>query len=156
IRTLGLRCRVSENFTMPTEEANPNIAPYSAIFSEHLHDIQAHLQKATPHTTHAGLQIIGSVLWSSKEIDTFFRALTIHSRFRPDLISACIKTKNVLDVVEYLELLEEGAEHVGENGDKAPIAYEMSRSWISWEETQAELLRTRENNSEARTGQLQH
>jgi hypothetical protein len=121
---------------------------YVPIFNQHLRETQKHLQVGISSSAQTETQVICSVLWTSTELDSFFHALKIYSRLRPDLISACIKTKNVLDVIDYLELLEEGSKHFGHLSDeKTPFAYEMSRSWISWEEAQAELLRARETTS---------
>ena len=55
--------------------------------------------------------------WTSAEKALFFRALTVYSRLRPDLIAASIGTKSTADVAVYLSLLREGATRV--NNDKA-------------------------------------
>ncbi|KAF9235256.1 hypothetical protein BU15DRAFT_65007 [Melanogaster broomeanus] len=46
---------------------------------------------------------------SSIEQAAFFRALSVYSRWRPDLVAACVPTKSVWEVGMYLEALEEGA-----------------------------------------------
>ncbi|KIJ15650.1 hypothetical protein PAXINDRAFT_99500 [Paxillus involutus ATCC 200175] len=48
-------------------------------------------------------------LWTSTEQTAFFRALSVYSRWRPDLVAACVPTKSVWEVGLYLEALEQGA-----------------------------------------------
>ncbi|KXN80695.1 hypothetical protein AN958_08363 [Leucoagaricus sp. SymC.cos] len=134
--------------TMLTEE-EPNLETYSAFYKEHVQQTQKHLQGTPSPAIPTETQYVGSVSWTSTEIDSFFHALTVHSRFRPDLISACIGTKNVLEVVEYLELLDQGSAYHGNHltgGIKASIAHEMSEDWILLEEELAKSLRARESN----------
>lgn len=122
---------------MPTR-----VTAYPNIFNRHLEETRRHLQGTTPQMNSTEIFVIGSVRWTQAEIDAFFHALVIHSCFRQDLISACVKSKNVLEVVEYLDLLEQGSEKLGRRfSDKSqtPQAYEMSTSWISWEERHAEF-----------------
>ncbi|KAJ3563773.1 hypothetical protein NP233_g8724 [Leucocoprinus birnbaumii] len=122
---------------------------YFDIFNEHLEQTQRHLEGSTTTTT-TGTQIVGSVSWTPTEIDTFFHALAIHSRLRPDLISDCIRTKNLLEVVEYLDLLEINSQRIGGRDfsyAELPIAHEMSKSWISWEENQARSLQARDDRA---------
>ncbi|KAF9453378.1 hypothetical protein P691DRAFT_771543 [Macrolepiota fuliginosa MF-IS2] len=120
---------------------------YSTIFDQHVEETQRHLQGAalggSPKELLPPAPVIGSVLWSPTEMDAFFHALTVHSRFRLELIAACVKTKNVLEVVEYLNALDEGSQrHKPEHsyGRDLPPAREMSKEWIAWEEKHAELL----------------
>lgn len=47
--------------------------------------------------------------WTPAEHNAFFRALSVHSRWRPDLIAACVPTRTEWEVWMYLEALEEGA-----------------------------------------------
>lgn len=47
--------------------------------------------------------------WTPAEQDAFFRAVSVHSRWRPDLIAACVPTRTEWEVWMYLEALEEGA-----------------------------------------------
>ncbi|KIK97624.1 hypothetical protein PAXRUDRAFT_204426 [Paxillus rubicundulus Ve08.2h10] len=47
--------------------------------------------------------------WTSTEQTAFFRALSVYSRWRPDLVAACVPTKSVWEVGLYLEALEQGA-----------------------------------------------
>jgi uncharacterized protein YdaU (DUF1376 family) len=46
--------------------------------------------------------------WTPAEHDAFFRAISVHSRWRPDLIAACVPSKTEWEVWTYLEALEEG------------------------------------------------
>lgn len=82
-------------------------------------------------------------------MDAFFHGLSVYTRFRPDLIATCVKTKNILEVVEYLDLLENGSKrHKREHphGRGLPVAHEMSKDWIAWEEKHAELIRAHESH----------
>ncbi|KAF6760272.1 hypothetical protein DFP72DRAFT_883692 [Ephemerocybe angulata] len=45
--------------------------------------------------------------WTEQEKDAFFHAVSTHSRLRPDLIAANIKTKTMLDVSLYMRSLED-------------------------------------------------
>ncbi|KIJ07047.1 hypothetical protein PAXINDRAFT_103124 [Paxillus involutus ATCC 200175] len=60
-------------------------------------------------------------LWTSTEQTAFFRALSVYSRWRPDLVAACVPTKSVWEVGLYLEALEQGAARLAmeeeEDGD---------------------------------------
>ncbi|KAG8220465.1 hypothetical protein J3R82DRAFT_3160 [Butyriboletus roseoflavus] len=47
--------------------------------------------------------------WTPAEHDALFRAISVHSRWRPDLIAACVPTRTEWEVWMYLEVLEEGA-----------------------------------------------
>ena len=93
---------------------------YVPSFVQHLNDTRARLGLAME------LQVSGDLIdaggtaeesadvhapssWTPAEHDAFFRAVSVHSRWRPDLIAACIPTKSEWDVWMYLETLEEGA-----------------------------------------------
>ncbi|KAF5317108.1 hypothetical protein D9611_003959 [Ephemerocybe angulata] len=45
--------------------------------------------------------------WTEQEKDAFFHAVSTHSRLRPDLIAASIKTKTMLEVSLYMRSLED-------------------------------------------------
>ena len=107
--------------------------------------------------------------WTSAEKALFFRALSVHSRLRPDLIAASIGTKSTADVAVYLSLLREGANRV--NNKKAstaitirrdlhPAAYQVTTELIALEDQQAariclaEPMRAKQAESEARAEAL--
>ena len=74
--------------------------------------------------------------WTSAEKERFFHALTIHSRWRPDLIAGEVKTKTTVDVCAYIDALEKAA-LTGDTQLKRedmPIATEVSERWIRHEE----------------------
>ncbi|KAH7921647.1 hypothetical protein BV22DRAFT_1132114 [Leucogyrophana mollusca] len=81
--------------------------------------------------------------WSQSEQNLFFRGLAVHSRWRPDLISGVVRTKNVAEVCEYLSVLEESARALEEDGGDAgggvihEAAIEMSDEWVEVEELMA-------------------
>lgn len=120
--------------------------PYLALFNQHLGQLRDHLDGILQQ--HASVpSIIGGVLWTSEEKDLFFHALSIYSRFRPDLIAGCIGTKNEVEVMEYFALLEDGLrnQEIEEPfRTKLPFAHEVSDSWILWEEENAERLQMNE------------
>ncbi|KAL1759442.1 hypothetical protein FB107DRAFT_271011 [Schizophyllum commune] len=92
--------------------------------------------------------------WTASEQDAFFHGLAVYSRLRPNLIASCIPTKTVPDVCAYLEALEEAASHhplpdALDRRRTAPLAMEVSDSWLEWEETQATRLAAAEPDWEA-------
>ena len=111
--------------------------------------------------------------WTSAEKALFFRALSVHSRLRPDLIAASIGTKSTADVAVYLSLLREGATRTN-NGDKAssrsaritigrdqyPAAHEVSAELVALEDQYAtricveEPVRAKEVEDETRAEAL--
>jgi hypothetical protein len=110
--------------------------------------------------------------WTSAEKALFFRALSTHSRFRPDLIAASIGTKSTADVAVYLSLLREGATRANNNNkssssnhhgsritigrDQLPAAHEVSPALVTFEDQHvalicaAEPMHAQEVESEAR------
>jgi hypothetical protein len=99
--------------------------------------------------------------WSSAEKALFFRALSAHSRLRPDLIAASIGTKSTADVAVYLSLLREGAAAATATTgmiarDQRPAAHEVSAALIALEDQlatcvcAAEPSRVREELGDAR------
>ena len=110
--------------------------------------------------------------WTSAEKALFFRALSAHSRFRPDLIAASIGTKSTADVAMYLSLLREGTTRANNNNkagsssrggatitigrDQLPAAHEVSPALVTLEDQHAALIcavepmRVKEMESEAR------
>lgn len=93
-----------------------------------------------------------SAVWSAREKDAFFHALSIHSRLRPDLISREIKTKSVQDVCSYLSVLHTAASRQEttlpylQRRQNLPIAIEASSEWIAMEEEKAADLIMREQD----------
>lgn len=110
--------------------------------------------------------------WTSAEKALFFRALSTHSRFRPDLIAASIGggTKSTADVAVYLSFLREGAARVEASRDGSgagaiardqyPAAYEVSEALVALENEHAtricaaEPARVKEEEAEARNDVL--
>ncbi|EGO26118.1 hypothetical protein SERLADRAFT_462828, partial [Serpula lacrymans var. lacrymans S7.9] len=125
---------------------------YLQSFRKHLSSVQEHLDG------HVALDLSDDVelasegqggTWSGDERDRFFHALTIYSRWRPDLIAAAVKTKNVAEVCHYLFILEETAlgEEMEGRGDgvgraQRDVAMQVSEEWVAKEEgLAAEVLR---------------
>ncbi|KAI5988221.1 hypothetical protein EDD15DRAFT_2290363 [Pisolithus albus] len=106
--------------------------------------------------SHTGKSLAMSRPWTPAEKNAFFRALSVYSRWRPDLIAAAVHTCSVWEVDLYLAALEEGAERIFsdfgfEEGDSASdlelgFAYEVSDAWVAAEETLASHI-IREDNS---------
>jgi hypothetical protein len=125
------------------------VHPYLALFNQHVEHLRRHLSGfcgQLPSTS----SLIGGVLWTVEEKDIFFHALSVHSRCRPDLIAACVGTKNEVEVLEYLSLLASGSKQAGTSDEceRATLysAREVSDAWIAWEEENAETLRLNEAN----------
>lgn len=93
--------------------------------------------------------------WDVDEKCRFFAALSRHSRFRPESIAADVRTKSVMQVQQYLAVLEEGQArvHADLNPDTVEResgaywdhqlrsgAYEASEAWINMEDTFAQDL----------------
>ena len=93
-----------------------------------------------------------NAVWTPQEKNTFFHALSVHSRFRPDLISHEIKTKSVPEVCKYLSVLklaasqQENAISYSQWRQNLPVAMEVSTEWITMEEETALDIATREQD----------
>lgn len=84
--------------------------------------------------------------WSQVEVDAFFHALSIYSRWRPDLIAEAVKTKGEVEVVEFLIHLDSCARSCAT--ETAPAAIEVSEKWVVAEEAMAAALTTEEVHGE--------
>ena len=93
-----------------------------------------------------------NAVWTSREKETFFHALSIYSRFRPDLVSDEIKTKSVPDVCNYLSVLQlaasqpEATVSYSQWRQNLPIAMEVSPEWVAMEEEAARDVIAREQD----------
>ncbi|KAG2038530.1 hypothetical protein BDR03DRAFT_1091155 [Suillus americanus] len=86
--------------------------------------------------------------WSQSEVDAFFHALSIYSRWRPDLIAEAVKTKGEIEIVEFLVTLDSRATETGDIMSTAPAAVEVSDEWIVAEEAMAAALAVEEGRGE--------
>jgi hypothetical protein len=125
------------------------VHPYLVLFNQHVEQLRRHLSGFCNQSPSAN-SLIGGVLWTAEEKDHFFHALGVHSRLRPDLIAACVGTKNEVEVLEYLSLLADGSKKTASSEEciRATLysAREVSDSWITWEEGNAKRLRLNEAN----------
>lgn len=93
-----------------------------------------------------------NAVWTPQEKNALFHALSVYSRFRPDLISHEIKTKSVLDVCNYISVLQlaasrqESAVPYSQRRESLPIAVEVSSEWIAMEEETASGVVAREQD----------
>ena len=93
-----------------------------------------------------------NAVWTPREKNAFFHALSIYSRFRPDLISHVIKTKSVTDVCNYLSVLQLAASQQDTSVSDSqwrqnfPIAMEVSPEWVAIEEETSFDLIAREQD----------
>ncbi|KAF9012334.1 hypothetical protein BDQ17DRAFT_1419724 [Cyathus striatus] len=119
------------------------VGSYLAHFRTHVAEIQDTLngRQGTPLPPSF---VSPTSFWTALEKDAFFHSLSLHSRLRPDLIAASIRSKTTLDVCAYIDLLEQASLH-----DPIPssslfmemdAAREVSDSWIAWEEENASTL----------------
>lgn len=89
-----------------------------------------------------------STVWSPDEKHTLFRALSRHSRLRPDLIAESIGTKSAVEVCVYLEALENRrGEDIGIRG--FPSALEVTDAIVNFEMDQAKTLANLEIEAES-------
>ncbi|KAG1753220.1 hypothetical protein EDB19DRAFT_1627296 [Suillus lakei] len=90
--------------------------------------------------------------WSQSEVDVFFHAVSVYSRWRPDLIADAVKTKGEVEVVEFLITLDSCARsRATETGailSTAPAAIEVSDEWVVAEEAMAAALTVEEDHGE--------
>ncbi|OJA20807.1 hypothetical protein AZE42_06514 [Rhizopogon vesiculosus] len=94
--------------------------------------------------------------WSQSEVDAFFHAVSVHSRWRPDLIADAVKTKGEVEVVEFLITLDSYADSYGTETDQdirrsaptPPAAIEVSDKWVAAEEAMAAAIAVEEEYGE--------
>jgi hypothetical protein len=160
---------------------------YLSGYRSHLTDTQAHLldiPTTDDDDDDDGQTNDPSLVWSPEEKSRLFHALAVHSRWRLDLVTACVHTKSIVDVSLYVECLRQAAaaldagtwkpenesendvENENDNQDAdsdvveergsslnmslaataaarrraLPCAMMMPRTWVRWEEKQANLL----------------
>ncbi|EEB89829.1 hypothetical protein MPER_12037 [Moniliophthora perniciosa FA553] len=110
---------------------------YLFSFKDHVAGFEKHLLGSGHHSLFPS-RVATSSYWTSSEKEAFFHSLSVHSRYRPDLIALDIKSKSIADVCVYLTLLEKAAAEVEPiNRGKVAIAMSVSDSWICVEEEQA-------------------
>ncbi|KDQ59042.1 hypothetical protein JAAARDRAFT_46640 [Jaapia argillacea MUCL 33604] len=124
---------------------------YLSQFKSHLSDFEGHVLGIVKGQPLPPSYFPPTGYWTSAEKDSFFHLLCVHSRFRPDLIAAGLKSKTVADVCAYLELLEVAAAGTADEDDEDDTgqmltrdamdpAMEMSEDWIEFEETQSQII----------------
>lgn len=90
--------------------------------------------------------------WSQTEVDAFFHALSVYSRWRPDLIAEAVETKGEVEIVEFLITLDScarsSATGTGDIMSTAPAAIEVSDEWVVAEEAMAAALAVEETHGE--------
>ncbi|KAJ7084408.1 hypothetical protein B0H15DRAFT_396258 [Mycena belliarum] len=115
---------------------------YVADYDTHFSSFNAHISGKTGQPL-APSFVQPAGYWTSREKECFFHALAVHSRLRPDLIAESIKSKTVLDVCAYLDVLDDAA---AAWPLQTPLrstlecAMEVSDSWVQHEEEQASGL----------------
>lgn len=141
-----VNCMRTSVIISPTTMGGSDVSAfYLSHFRDHIAQVQAHLLGQTQDVL---LPSIGTptVYWTSFEKNLFFHALTRHSRLRPDLIAAYIKTKSAVDVCAYIHSLHVASKHnpIYRKRKDMEIAFEVSDSWIEYEEQAAASLATAE------------
>ncbi|KAJ7170535.1 hypothetical protein C8R43DRAFT_979740 [Mycena crocata] len=129
---------------MPPQAAPVSVGHvYAASFDDHLEQFRAHLSGSTGQPLPPSF-IPPTGYWTSREKDIFFHALAVHSRLRPDLIAASIKSKTILDVCAYMDALDQAIAVKPFHGPSLRSvlegAMEVSDSWVRYEEEQAGVL----------------
>ncbi|CCM03568.1 uncharacterized protein FIBRA_05704 [Fibroporia radiculosa] len=111
---------------------------YLSHFSEYLSHVRSHLAGKDGSGPLSPSVFAPCAYWTCEDKEAFFHGLSVHSRFRPDLIAEEVKTKSATDVCVYLDLLERGAqEAAGVKRKDLPAAMEVSNDWIALEEQKA-------------------
>jgi hypothetical protein len=141
---------------MSVNESADSVA--KPLDSEYLSGLLDHISAAQNHLdgndgTPLSISFLQpNAVWTAREKDSFFHALSIYSRFRPDLISHEIKTKSVQDVCNYLSILQAAASQRETTvpylqwRQNLPIAMEVSPGWVAVEEEKAADFTTREQD----------
>ncbi|KAJ7462330.1 hypothetical protein B0H11DRAFT_2241464 [Mycena galericulata] len=116
-------------------------SPYLRDYEKHLGQLKAHFSGSTGEPLSSSF-IPPAAYWTALEKDLFFHALAVHSRLRPDLIAYSLKSKNVLDVCAYIDVLDRAARHGQVSSLRSTVesAMEVSDAWIQHEEVQASAL----------------
>lgn len=88
-------------------------SPYRDILLDHLDHFAGHLNPEHALYNQEGTDTsqkypLAGPSWSTVEIERFHRALSRHSRLRPDLIASEVRTKTVVQVCVYLKALDDG------------------------------------------------
>jgi hypothetical protein len=135
---------------------------YVLLFRSHLEQVSSHLrgQQRKNNTNVPSTFITPTGYWTPDEKDEFFHALSIYSRWRPDLIAEHLDNKSTLDVCTYLDHLEELSatpQHRAVSSFRAQheFALEVPESWIKVEEELAAELIDQEVDWEAEAAKVQ-
>ena len=124
---------------------------YLSGFLDHITAAQDHLE-GNDGTPLFPSFLSPNTVWTAREKEAFFHALSVYSRLRPDLISHEIKTKSVHDVCNYLTILQvaasrqEPTDPYSQWRQNLPIATEVSSEWVAMEEEKAAELITQEQD----------
>lgn len=113
---------------------------YFTRFRQHVQQTHLHLRGHDPLSPLAPFYTQNPTShWTSAEKSAFFHGLSVYSRLRPDLIAEHVKTKNVIDVCAYMNMLEGGVRGQGieVKRKEMEVAMEVSEEWIKWEEEKA-------------------
>ncbi|KZT73885.1 hypothetical protein DAEQUDRAFT_735175 [Daedalea quercina L-15889] len=140
----------SENGVRGSGDTSVDTA-YASQFSKHLEHVRAHLSGKDRSGRLAPSFFPPGAYWTSAEKDLFFHALAVHSRLRPDLIAEEIKTKSVVDVCLYIQLLKGSTHTDGPMLRKDfQIATQVSDPFITLEEQKAQSILDAEPGWESR------
>ncbi|KAL5527672.1 hypothetical protein ACEPAG_6473 [Sanghuangporus baumii] len=115
---------------------------YVKHFQKHVEDVALHLNGAHHFCGSLHPSYFPCGYWSEEDKNRFFHALSVHSRFRPDLIAEDIPGKTAADVCVYLDSLDDAAARTRKKFKRAalPRALEVSDNWIDFEENRARGL----------------
>ncbi|KAG1843482.1 hypothetical protein DFJ58DRAFT_915959 [Suillus subalutaceus] len=131
----------STRFTPPPHSINQDSVPSSPEQVEESSELPP--RKSKPTIWSSSLSS-----WSQLEVDAFFHALSVYSRWRPDLIAEAVKTKGEVEIVEFLITLDSHATETGDIMSTSPAAIEVSDEWIVAEEAMAAALTVEEGRGE--------
>lgn len=120
------------------EEVVEEPLSYIGHFNQHSAQFCAHLHGHTEDTVPSN--VLG---FNAAEIDAFFHALSIHSRWRPDLIADSIPGKSVLSICSYIDALDEASQAL----DPSSSVFLSRNAFECASETPDDLLKLEEEHA---------
>ncbi|KAF9268897.1 hypothetical protein L218DRAFT_538146 [Marasmius fiardii PR-910] len=115
--------------------------------NSYLHDFQEHVSAFQRHLSGEGEEQLSSSFiqpsgyWTPSEKELFFHSLSIHTRFRPDLIALEVKSKTTADVCSYLAVLEQASAQSQSVRNGLDIAVTVPDSWVEMEDRESSKLK---------------
>lgn len=88
---------------------------------------------------------IGTTIWTADERNVLYRSIARRSRLRPDLISEDVRSKSVLEVIAFIDMMDDQPRRSHRHSYlRHPASTCMSDEWTKFEEAYAEAFINRE------------